>query len=119
MKIKITSNFSFAKLVNYIENNKGFGEVIDEYVTKPLIKDSKANIKDNKVSPATDPKTIKKRKARKYPKSLGSNSTLYDTGKLHDSIRLSDKRGIQTSILLKNAKRKQKLWNRKRKHGQE
>ena len=105
MKIKITSNFSFAKLVNYIENNKGFGEVIDEYVTKPLIKDSKANIKDNKVSPATDPKTIKKRKARKYPKSLGSNSTLYDTGKLHDSIRLSDKRGIQTSILLKNAKR--------------
>ena len=109
MKIKATSNFSFAKLVDYIENNKGFGDLIDKHITKPLIEDSKANIKDNKVSPATDPKTIKKRKARKYPKSLGSNSTLYDTGKLYNSIRFSDKvageKGIQASILLKNAKR--------------
>ena len=30
---------------------------------------------------------------------------MYDTGKLHDSIRLSNKRGKQTSILLKGAKR--------------
>ena len=50
MKIKATSNFSFAKLVDYIENNKGFGDLIDKHITKPLIEDSKANIKDNKVT---------------------------------------------------------------------
>ena len=109
MKIKATSNFSFAKLVDYIENNKGFGDLIDKHITKPLIEDSKANIKDNKVTPPTLPSTIKRRKARKSPKSLGSNSTLYDTGKLYNSIRFSDKvageKGIQASILLKTAKR--------------
>ena len=109
MKIKATSNFSFAKLVDYIENNKGFGDLIDKHITKPLIEDSKANIKDNKVTPPTLPSTIKRRKATKSPKSLGSNSTLYDTGKLYNSIRFSDKvageKGIQASILLKNAKR--------------
>ena len=109
MKIKATSNFSFAKLVDYIENNEGFGDLIDKHITKPLIEDSKANIKDNKVTPPTLTSTIKRRKARKSPKSLGSNSTLYDTGKLYNSIRFSDKvagkKGIQASILLKNAKR--------------
>tara|TARA_Y100001963_G_C6724540_1_gene420768 strand:+ start:173 stop:646 length:474 start_codon:yes stop_codon:yes gene_type:complete len=106
MKIKATSNFSFAKLIDYLETNKGFGEVIDEYITKPLIEDSKRKIRDNKVTPSTLPSTIRKRKARKRPKSLGSNSTLYDTGKLHDSIKFSDnKKGASGSILLKNAKR--------------
>tara|TARA_R100001443_G_scaffold18060_2_gene28707 strand:- start:93 stop:560 length:468 start_codon:yes stop_codon:yes gene_type:complete len=105
MKLKMTSNFSFVKLISYLKTDKGFGKVIDEYITSPLIKDSKENIKENKVMPPTLPSTIKKRKARKSPKSLGSNSTLYDTGKLHDSIKLSNKRGIQTSIILKNAKR--------------
>ena len=109
MEIKATSNFSFAKLIDYLEKDKGFGDIVDEHITKPLIEDSKRNIRENKVTPPTLPSTIKKRKARRYPKSLGSNSTLYDTGKLHDSIRLSDKvagkKGAQASILLKNAKR--------------
>ena len=104
MKVKMTSNFSFAKLLNYIENDKGFGEVIDKHITEPLIEDSKEKIRTNKVIPRTTDKTIAKRRARKFPPTI-SNSTLYDTGKLHDSIRLSDKRGIQTSIILKNAKR--------------
>ncbi|HCT50828.1 MAG TPA: hypothetical protein DF712_00065 [Balneola sp.] len=109
MKIKVASNFSFAKLINYIETNKGFGEVIDKYITEPLIEDSKKKIREDFVTPPTTRKTLRKRRARKFPKSLGSNSTLYDTGKLHDSIRLSDKvagkKGVQASILLKNAKR--------------
>ena len=100
----MTSNFSFAKLINYIENNKGFGEVIDKHITKPLIEDSKRKIREDFVTPPTTTKTLRKRRARKFPPTI-SNSTLYDTGKLHDSIRLSDKRGIQTSIILKNAKR--------------
>lgn len=108
MKIKATSNFSFAKLIDYLETNKGFGEVIDEYITKPLIEDSKRKIREDFVTPPTTRKTLKKRKARKFPPTKGT-STLYDTGKLHDSIRLSDKvagkKGVQASILLKNAKR--------------
>tara|TARA_Y100001973_G_C5016150_1_gene240838 strand:- start:57 stop:578 length:522 start_codon:yes stop_codon:yes gene_type:complete len=109
MEIKATSNFSFAKLIDYLEKDKGFGDIIDEHITKPVIEDSKKKIRNNGVSPPTLVETLRKRKARKRPKSLGSNSTLYDTGKLHDSIRLSDKvagkKGAQASILLKNAKR--------------
>ena len=104
MRIKATSNFSFAKLIDYLETNKGLGKVVDEYITKPLIEDSKRKIREDFVTPPTTRKTLKKRKARKFPPTKGT-STLYDTGKLHDSIRLSDKRGKQTSILLKDAKR--------------
>ena len=104
MKIKVTSNFSFEKLINFLEKGKGLGDTIDKYITNPLIEDSKEKIRTNKVTPPTLPVTLKKRRARKSPPTI-SDSTLYDTGKLHDSIRLSDKRGTQTSILLKNAKR--------------
>ena len=104
MKIKITSNFSFEKLINFLKKGKGLGTTIDRYITKPLVEDSKSKIRNNKVTPRTSPSTLKKRMARATPKAI-SSSTLYDTGKLHDSIRLSDKRGTQTSILLKNARR--------------
>ena len=104
MKIKVTSNFSFEKLINFLEKEEGLGETIDKFITKPLIEDSKERIRNNEVTPKTLPSTLKKRRARKFPKTI-SDSTLYDTGKLHDSIRLSNKRGVQTSIILKNAKR--------------
>ena len=105
MQIKYTSNFSWTKLLDYLKNGKDFGKTIDKYITEPLIEDSKKKIRTNKIKPATLPVTLRKRKGRKNPKSIGGTPTLYDTGKLHDSIRLSDKRGIQTSILLKGAKR--------------
>ena len=100
MKIKMTSNFSFAKLLNYIQSSKGFGDTIDRYITNPIIEDSKRKIREDFVTPPTTTKTLRKRRARKFPPTI-SNSTLYDTGKLHDSIRLSDKRGTG---ILKNAK---------------
>ena len=100
MKIKMTSNFSFDKLINYIQSSKGFGDTIDRYITSPIIEDSKEKIRNNEVTPATSRKTLAIRRARKSPRTI-SDSTLYDTGKLHDSIRLSDKRGAG---ILKNAK---------------
>ena len=105
MDIKYSSNFSWTKLMKYLKDGKDFGRAVDKFITEPLIEDSKKNIKENKVTPKTLPATLKRRHARKNPKSIGGNTTLYDTGKLHDSIRLSDKRGTQTSILLKGAKR--------------
>ena len=104
MKLKMTSNFSWTKAINYLTNSKDFGQIVDQNITKPLIEDSKEKIRSNQVTPATTKETLKRRRARKFPPTI-SDSTLYDTGKLHDSIRLSDKRGIQTSIILKNAKR--------------
>ena len=100
MKIKVTSNFSFGKLINFLERGDGLGDTIDRYITNPIIEDSKEKIRSNQVTPATTPATLAKRRARKSPRTI-SNSTLYDTGKLHDSIRLSDKRGTG---ILKNAK---------------
>ena len=104
MKLKMTSNFSWTKAINYLTNSKDFGQIVDQNITKPLIEDSKEKIRSNQVTPATTKETLIRRRARKFPPTI-SDSTLYDTGKLHDSIRLSDKRGIQTSIILKNAKR--------------
>ena len=86
MKLKITSNFSWTKLLHYMQNNVAFGETINKYITEPVIKDSKEKIRSNKVKPATTDVTLAKRRARKFPPTI-SNSTLYDTGKLVNSIR--------------------------------
>ena len=101
MKIKVTSNFSFGKLIDYIKNNKGFGETIDKYITSPIVESSKERIRNNEVTPPTTPATLEISRAIKSPPTI-SDSTLYDTGKLHDSIRLSDKRGTG---ILKSAKK--------------
>lgn len=91
--------------MRYLKDSKDFGRTVDRFITEPLIEDSKKNIKENKVTPKTLPVTLKKRKSRKHPKSIGGDTTLYDTGKLHDSIKARDPEGFQESIILKNAKR--------------
>ena len=72
-----------------MQNNVAFGETINKYITEPVIKDSKEKIRSNKVKPATTNVTLAKRRARKFPPTI-SNSTLYDTGKLHDSIKMTN-----------------------------
>ena len=94
MNLKISSNFSWTKLLKFFMQNEEFGQVINKYITEPIVEDSKEAIRSNKVTPATLPITLKMRKARKSPKSI-SNSTLYDTGKLHDSIKMSDIGGFE------------------------
>ena len=89
MKIKMTSNFSWIKLIKFIQRDQTFNKAIDKYITKPIIEDSKEKIRSNQVTPATTPATLAKRRARKFPPTI-SDSTLYDTGKLHDSIRMTD-----------------------------
>ena len=83
----MTSNFSWIKLIKFIQRDQTFNKAIDRYITNPLIEDSKGKIRSNQVTPATTTKTLEKRRARKFPPTI-SNSTLYDTGKLHDSIRI-------------------------------
>ena len=96
IKLSYKTNFSFSKLKRYIQTRK-FGKVVDEVIAKPLVEDSKERIRTNKVKPATSPQTIKKRRARKSPKTI-SDSTLYDTGKLHDSIKLTNQASSDSSI---------------------
>ena len=91
--------------MRYLKDSKDFGRTVDRFITEPLIEDSKKNIKENKETPKTLPVTLKKRKSRNHPKSIGGDTTLYDTGKLHDSIKARDPEGFQESIILKNAKR--------------
>ena len=85
----MTSNFSWIKLIKFIQRDQTFNKAIDKYITKPIIEDSKEKIRSNKVKPATTNVTLAKRRARKFPPTI-SNSTLYDTGKLHDSIKMTD-----------------------------
>lgn len=88
MKLKITSNFSWTKLLKYMQESTDFSETISERITKPIVEDSKRKIREDFVTPPTLPETLRKRRARKFPPTI-SNSTLYDTGKLHDSIRMT------------------------------
>ena len=88
MKLKITSNFSWTKLLKYMQESTDFSETISERITKPIVEDSKRKIREDFVTPPTVPETLRKRRARKFPPTI-SNSTLYDTGKLHDSIRMT------------------------------
>ena len=86
-KLKITSNFSWAKLLDYVQKSTDFSETVSERITKPIVEDAKRKIREDFVTPPTTRETLRKRRARKFPKTI-SNSTLYDTGKLHDSIRM-------------------------------
>ena len=88
MKLKITSNFSWTKLLKYMQESTDFSETISERITKPIVEDSKRKIREDFVTPPTLPETLRKRRARKFPPTI-SDSTLYDTGKLHDSIRMT------------------------------
>ena len=94
MRIKIKSTFSFSKLAKYVKSQE-FNKFSNNSIVNPMVKDSKAYIKANKVTPATHPNTLKERRKRKSPKSIGGNTTLYDTGVLHDSIKKAEGMGVE------------------------
>tara|TARA_R100000353_G_scaffold22791_6_gene20082 strand:- start:601 stop:1065 length:465 start_codon:yes stop_codon:yes gene_type:complete len=89
MKLKIGNNFSFLNLLRYVITNPEFGETVNTHITDKIVEDSKSKIRENRVKPRTTDATLKKRRARKNPPTI-SDSTLYDTGKLHDSIKLTN-----------------------------
>tara|TARA_Y100000361_G_C11129050_1_gene327752 strand:+ start:819 stop:1238 length:420 start_codon:yes stop_codon:yes gene_type:complete len=86
--MKFKSNFSFARMLKRAES-KTFQKKTSEFVINPMVKESKEFIKSNKVTPATTTKTLEKRRKRKTPKSIGGNTTLYDTGTLYKSLKRS------------------------------
>ena len=86
--MKFKSNFSFARMQKRAES-KTFQKKTSESIIDPMVKDSKEFIKSNKVQPPTSAKTLKERRERKSPKSIGGNTTLYDTGKLYKSLKRS------------------------------
>ena len=86
MKIKVTSNFSFQKLLNYVKSEK-FNDYGGQVIFNPLASSSKKYIREGKVKPALRQKTIDARRARKTPKSIGGIKPLYDTGKLVNSVK--------------------------------
>ena len=73
---------------NYAKSKK-FHKKSGDLIINPMAKDSKEFIKSDKVTPKVTPETLKKRHSRERPKSIGGNTTLYDTGKLHKSIKRS------------------------------
>ena len=86
--MKFKSNFSFAKMLSYAKSKK-FHKQSGTSIIDPMVKDSKKFIKSNKVTPPTSTKTLKERHLRESPKSIGGNTTLYDTGKLYKSLKRS------------------------------
>jgi hypothetical protein len=88
MKIKLGANFSFSKLLNYI-NSSEFGDFVSNTSVNPIIKASKEKIINGKVKPLLKRATIR---ARKQRNSKAVNTPLYDTGALYKSLQLSDVR---------------------------
>ena len=88
MKIKAEANFSFNKLLNYI-NSSEFGDFLSNVSVNPIIKASKEKIISGKVKPPLAKAT---RKARRYRNPKAANTPLYDTGSLYKSLQLSDVR---------------------------
>jgi len=89
MNIKMTSNFSWTKLLKFITHDKRFGSLVGKEIGEGIVEATKRKIKSNEVTPKTSPRTLELRRNRKHPKSIGGNTTLYDTGKLLNSIKLS------------------------------
>ena len=87
MNLEISSNFSFLKMFKYASSG-AFGLYARNQILDPVIEESKKMMRENRIEPATSPKTIKRRMARKSPKAISSN-TLYDTGALHDSLKVT------------------------------
>jgi hypothetical protein len=85
---KFKSNFSFAKMLRRAKSKK-FQNETSKSIINPMVRDSKEFIKSNKVQPPTSTKTLEKRHARKRPKSIGGNTTLYDTATLYKSLKRS------------------------------
>jgi len=88
MKIKAGANFSFSKLLNYV-NSSEFGDFLSNVSVNPIIEASKEKIKSGDIRPPIKKSTIKR---RRYKKSISSFSPLYDTGNLYKSLQLSDVR---------------------------
>lgn len=89
MKLEIKSNFNFINLIRHIQKSSEFGDSLNKHITSKIISDSKNKIRSNEVKPRTSDVTLKRRRARKNPPTI-SDSTLYDTGKLHDSLKLTN-----------------------------
>ena len=87
MNLEINANFSFLKMFKYASSG-AFGLYARNQILDPVIEESKKMMRENRIEPATSPKTIKRRMARKSPKAISSN-TLYDTGALHDSLKVT------------------------------
>ena len=89
--MKTSISFDFYKLSRYI-NSKNYMELKGRATLSPIAKEYRDFIRKGKVKDALDKKTIRNRRSRPSPKSIGGNKPLYDTGRLAQSIRYDEKK---------------------------
>ena len=88
MKTSIT--FDAYKLAKYLQS-KEYMELKNRATFSPMANVYKKFIRKGKVKDALDKKTIRNRKSRSNPRSIGGSKPLYDTGRLAQSIRYDEK----------------------------
>ena len=90
IKTKISISFDAYKLIKWLES-EDFDRTYADAVQTPTVKFLKGIIQSGSVETESGKgladATIKARKARKSPPSIGGDRPLYDTGKLVNSIR--------------------------------
>ena len=90
IKTKISISFDANKLVKWLES-EDFDRTYADAVQTPTVKFLKGIIQSGSVETESGKgladATIKARKRRKFPPSVGGDRPLYDTGKLVNSIR--------------------------------
>ena len=91
MKLKITSNFSFKKLLNFVRSD-AFATQKRKMLGSHIAQSSKRFIMQGKVKPALAKSTIK----RRMKDGINTNTPLFKTGTLANSLKAT-KEGIEGS----------------------
>ena len=89
MKLKIKTNFSFSKLLNYVKS-ESFSAEQNSRIGSHIAESSKRFIMQGKVTPGLKKSTIK----RRMYDNVNTNTPLFKTGKLANSLKAT-KKGIE------------------------
>ncbi|QDP51832.1 MAG: hypothetical protein GOVbin212_51 [Prokaryotic dsDNA virus sp.] len=84
--MKTSISFDALKAAKWLES-EDYRKTKASGVGEQVVSMSKALIKGGHVEPELEKETIKERKRRPYPPSIGGIKPLYDTGELHNSLR--------------------------------
>lgn len=97
IKMKTSISFDALKVAKWLES-EDYRTTKANGVGEQVVKMSKALIKGGHVEPPLKQATIDERRRRKHPPSIGGIKPLYDTGELHNSLRLDKKQSAMYGI---------------------
>ena len=97
MKLKTSVTFDAKKLAKWLQSDN-YKRTKTQAIIEPQISMMKATIKKGRLLRPLAQSTIKNRKNRRMPPSIGGITPLYDTGRLVDSLKFDKSDGSLKGI---------------------